>query len=89
MRYVVLTIVLVVNIYASSYTDSDGVEKLATSLQLFPGTKASIQWERVFSSLRKLKRYNLLKLPLEVRSQLKNYLISHAADSDQPIIPGL
>ena len=89
LRHIILLIVLVMNIYASNYTEIDAVQKLATALQLFAGTKASVQWERVFSSPRKLRSYNLSEVPLEVRNQLKNYLISHAADSDKPIIPGL
>jgi len=65
------------------------VVKLAKELNLQAGTKATVQWERVFSSQRHLKKYKLLDLPLQTRKELKTYLIEHAADSDQPIVPGL
>ncbi len=65
------------------------IAKLAKELNLYGGQKATIQWERVFSSKRHLKRYKLDNLPVSERIELKNYLIKHAADSEQPIIPGL
>jgi len=65
------------------------VSRLAKELDLQAGTKASIQWERVFSSQRHLKRYKLLHLSAVQLQELKAYLIKHAADSEQPIVPGL
>ena len=65
------------------------VSTLALSLNLQAGTKASIQWERVFSSQRHLKRYKLEALSHLQLQELKAYLIKHAADSEQPIVPGL
>ena len=65
------------------------VSSLATSLNLQAGSKASIQWERVFSSQRHLKRYKLEGLSNLQLQKLKAYLIKHAADSEQPIVPGL
>jgi isocitrate dehydrogenase len=65
------------------------IAKIAKKFNLYGGQKATIQWERVFSSQRHLKRYKLDKLPLHTRDELKEYLIKHAADSDQPIVPGL
>lgn len=76
-------------LHASNNMDSHEIQKLATSLKLFAGTKASVQWERIFSTKRRLKKYNLSHLPSDVRDELKHYLIMHAADSDRPIIPGL
>lgn len=74
---------------ASNHMNSHEMQNLANNLRLFAGTKASVQWERIFSTERRLKKYNLMHLPQDVRNQLKNYLILHAADSDRPIIPGL
>ena len=71
------------NINASSKS------QLAKELKLYAGTKATIQWKRVFSSPRHLKRYHLNDLDDETKKRLKTYLIHHAADSDQPIVPGL
>ena len=65
------------------------IDEVALELKLYAGTKASIQWKRVFSSQRKLRKYNLDKLSENTRNKLKNYLINHAADSEQPIVPGL
>jgi len=62
---------------------------LVKELNLYPGTKASVQWERVFSSPRHLKKYKLENLSRSTKKALKIYLIKHAADSEQPIVPGL
>jgi len=62
---------------------------LAKDLKLYAGTKASVQWERVFSSQRRMQKYMVHNLDEDVRHKLKNYLIEHAADSEQPIVPGL
>ena len=68
---------------------SPDIATVAKQLNLYGGERASIQWKRIFSSKRHLKRYKLDKLPIYERLQLKKYLIEHAADSEQPIIPGL
>ena len=65
------------------------IKELAKELKLYPGTKATIQWKRVFSSKRHLKRYKLTNISPATREELKTYLIEHAADSEQPILPGL
>lgn len=65
------------------------VSDLAKDLNLQAGSKASIQWERVFSSQRHIKRYKLQHLSSIQLQELKAYLIRHAADSEQPIVPGL
>jgi len=54
-----------------------------------PASKAVIQWERIFSSDKRKKRYKIDQLTPVVQQQLKNYLIQHAADSSQPMVPGL
>ena len=73
---------------SASATLKDG-ESLAKKLQLIPGTKASIQWKRIFKSAQKRKRYGLDTLSQEQLRLLKRYLIEHAADSPKPIVPGL
>ena len=65
------------------------VQTLAKELNLYAGTKASIQWERIFSSPRRLEQYKLNHLSPTKRNALQIYLIHHAADSEQPIVPGL
>jgi len=65
------------------------IAAVARKLNLYGGERAVIQWKRIFSSKRHLKRYKLDKLPIYERLQLRTYLINHAADSEQPIIPGL
>jgi len=74
---------IVINLHGSE------AQKLAKEFQLYAGTKASIQWERIFSSQRHLKKYKLNSLSELELHQLKKYLIQHAADSDHPIVPGL
>jgi hypothetical protein len=60
----------------------------AKTLHLIPGKKAIIQWERVFKSERKMKKYGIDKLSEEERVALKKYLLDHAADSDHPTVAG-
>ena len=85
---------LLLYLMLSAFLSAQAVEhikivQLAKKYNLYPGSKASIQWERVFSSERHLKRYKLENIPEPLRVSLKIYLIEHAADSDQPIVPGL
>jgi len=84
IKYLLLTFLFTfVNLSA------DEIQDLAQELNLYAGTKASIQWERVFSSQRRLEKYKLNYLSIKTQNALKNYLIKHAADSEQPIVPGL
>jgi hypothetical protein len=62
---------------------------LAKSLHLSAGSKAIVQWERIFASPRKMKRYKIDQLSQEDREILKEYLIDHAIDSDKPTIAGI
>jgi len=62
---------------------------LAKSLNLSAGSKAIVQWERVFNSKKKMKRYKIDTLNNVEQSALKEYLIQHAIDSDQPTIAGI
>ena len=80
---------LLICIFIIVTVDADEIQGLAQELKLYGGTKATVQWERVFSSQRRLEKYKLNNLSQETRTALKNYLIQHAADSEQPIVPGL
>jgi len=62
---------------------------LAQKLQLSAGSKAIVQWERIFQSDKKMKRYHIDTLSKEEREILKEYLINHAIDSDKPTIAGI
>lgn len=79
--------ILIITIFSSLFANN--IPQLALDLRLYPGTKAGIQWKRVFSSKRHLKRYKLSNLSQDTKEKLKNYLIEHAIDSRQPIVPGL
>jgi len=73
---------------AQSVSTSD-IQALTQELGLVAGSKASIQWRRVFSSERRLTKYKLDQLSPTILRKLEIYLINHAADSEQPIVPGL
>jgi hypothetical protein len=81
LRYLFLLIPIVLN--------ANSIEQLAAKLNLLAGTKATTQWERVFSSDRRQVQYGINNLNEIEKMRLKEYLIKHAADSDQPIVPGL
>ena len=63
-------------------------EEIVAKLSLNPATKVIMQWERVFKSERKMKRYKIDSLTDEEKKILKEYLLSHAADSDKPKFAG-
>lgn len=63
--------------------------EIAKSLNLIPGTRATIQWERIFETPQKMQRYGIDALSSAQQLKLKHYLLEHAADSDQPTVPGL
>ena len=67
----------------------DSIERVSLELKLIPASKAVVQWERVFSSESRMTRYHIDQLSPEVQEMLKQYLIEHAADSSQPMVPGL
>lgn len=87
MKYFYTFILLI--LLATTFAFGADIAKLSQKLNLYAGSKATIQWERVFSSQRHLKRYKLNTLPSSLRKELREYLILHAADSQQPIVPGL
>ena len=88
MKYLFFSLLFSVLLSAQA-VENIQIVKLAKTYKLYAGSKASIQWERVFSSERHLKRYRLDTISEPLRTALKIYLIEHAADSDQPIVPGL
>jgi hypothetical protein len=63
-------------------------KELAKKLSLSPASKAMRQWERIFKSDRKMKRYGIDGLSDEDKKMLKKYLIEHSADSDAPELAG-
>lgn len=67
----------------------DSIENVCKELKLVPASKAIVQWERVFSSEKRKARYHIDQLQPEVQELLKEYLLEHAADSSQPMVPGL
>ena len=68
---------------------AEDIAQVCNKLGLYPGSKAKIQWERIFSDPKKMEKYKLDTLHDDTRSKLKVYLIKHAADSEQPMVPGL
>ena len=79
--------IITTNTYADESFASP--QDLARKLRLTPASKAIIQWERVFTSKQKLKRYKIDTLNKEEQTLLKEYLINHAIDSDQPTVAGV
>ncbi|MDQ7044219.1 MAG: hypothetical protein Q9M34_11915 [Sulfurimonas sp.] len=75
--------------FSTNPLSANTIKELAKEYKLHPGTKATIQWERIFSSKRHLERYKLTDISPDTREELKTYLVEHAADSEQPILPGL
>ena len=57
-----------------------------TTPSVHPVDKARIQWQRFFK--RDIHRPTL-NLDTDVKDQVLDFLLHHAADSDQPMVPGL
>ena len=72
-----------------SFANNDAIASICKELKLVPASKAIVQWERVFSSKKRKSRYGIDQLSSETQVLLKSYLIKHAADSSQPMVPGL
>ena len=83
------TLLILIFFTISSTIYAQDIKILASNLGLYAGTKATVQWERIFSSQRRMQKYNIDKLSNELKNKLQIYLIKHAADSNQPIVPGL
>jgi uncharacterized GH25 family protein len=76
-------------LFTTLYSSEAHAIFLVKSFHLSAASKAMIQWERIFKSKKKMKRYNLDKLTSSDRTILKEYLINHAIDSDRPTIAGV
>lgn len=87
MPRLLFAILLLSSLLYASHDDS--IEKVCIELKIIPASKAIIQWKRVFSSESRMKRYHIDKLSPQERDLLEEYLIEHAADSSQPMVPGL
>lgn len=61
---------------------------LAKSLKLDASSKAIKQWERIFENDGKMASMGIDKLSASDKTALKNYLTTHAADSDHPEAAG-
>jgi hypothetical protein len=83
-----LLLLCVVTLWSTLLFASDG-KVLADQLGLSAGSKAIKQWERVFEKPKKMARMGIDKLSDAEVEVLKEYLIGHAADSDQPAAAGL
>jgi ABC-type metal ion transport system substrate-binding protein len=78
----IIALFLTVNLSASD------IEVLVNQLKLQPGSKAILQWDRVFKSERKKKRYKINTLSFQDQQKLEVYLKNHAIDSDKPTVAG-
>lgn len=85
LRAFTVIILFVITVYAQN----SSIEKICSDLGLVPASKAIVQWERVFSSERRMKKYQIDRLSIHEKEKLKIYLLQHAADSDHPMVPGL
>jgi hypothetical protein len=86
-----ITKVFLILVLLSSFSFAKDLQgaKIAKELGLRAGSKAIIQWERVFKSPRKKKRLKINNLSKEEQEALKEYLIRHAIDSDHPTVAGV
>ncbi len=78
---------LIAGIFSLLFAKS-GAE-LAKELGVNASSKAIKQWERMFESADKLVKIGADKLNDADKATLKEYLIKHAADSDQPAAAGI
>ncbi len=81
-------IIISILFFLSVSLDAKDVCKLAKDLNLSAASKAAVQWERVFKSSRKMKKYNIDSLIVSDQERLKKYLVTHAIDSDRPTVAG-
>ena len=87
MKKIIYKITLLIIIFSvNSY--SQDIEDVVHDLNLSAGSKASVQWKRVFKSERKMKRYGIYTLSEDTKKELQEYLINHAIDSDRPTVAG-
>ena len=80
-----ITISILLTLAVTAIADGKGSAK---KLNLEASSRASKQWERVFGNSEKIKEIGADKLSAQEQTELKKYLIDHAADSDHPSVPG-
>ncbi|MBU0633093.1 hypothetical protein KKA17_10665 [bacterium] len=68
---------------------ANNIEQLALKMNLLAGTKSTLQWSRIFSSEQRQMQYGINSLDEIQKMRLKEYLLKHAADSNQPRVSGL
>ncbi len=81
-------IAIAVLFFTVSLSAADG-KSMAKELGISAMSKASSQWKRVFKKTKKMKKYGIDKLSEGDKATLKDYLMSHAADSDSPEAAGM
>ncbi len=79
----IIALFFTMNLFAA-----DG-KTLANKLGLSASSKASKQWERIFKKDNKMKKLGIDLLSDADKKALKEYLTSHAADSDRPEAAGM
>jgi len=84
-----ILLILTFIFYSNLNANEDMARNLVYKLSLSAGSKAVKQWERIFTSMKKMKRYKIDQLDSNEREVLKDYLIDHAIDSDQPTVAGI
>jgi hypothetical protein len=85
----ILYLIFIFVISSNLNANENMAKTLVNKLSLSAGSKAIKQWERIFTSAKKMKRYKIDKLSSRDKEILKEYLISHAIDSDQPTVAGI
>ena len=78
-----LKLLIIISVATISLYAVNG-KTLATKLGISASSKASIQWHRVFSKPKKMKKMGIDRLTDSEKILLESYLVSHAADSDAP-----
>ena len=86
---VLVKFLIFIFLFGSIASSDDSITEVSMQMKLVPASKAIVQWERVFSSERRKQKYGIDQLSPDVQILLKAYLIEHAADSSQPMVPGL
>ena len=64
-------------------------KELVKKFNISPAKFPSKKWERVFKKDSKLKKLGITGLSKDEKSELLEYLINHALDSDQPEVAGI
>lgn len=81
-------IIILIVFSISLLTAQESGHNLAKKLKIYPASKASNQWKKIFDTPHRLKRYKIDTLSTQEQKILKEYLINHAADSDLPQMAG-